>query len=140
MKKLLFFLLVFFAAINSYAAQTLICTSFEKIYGWTGVNTYEKLIFTAYVKSDTELTAAELRGAYISDSRDIKADSNYKPHNPKYKDHNRFDLLEDAWNWFYPLIPKNFTSVGTTKFKGYIQISDEEGWKETVGMSCFVKE
>lgn len=61
------------------------CSTPKEITGWDGSETNAKLRFTAYVKSDTELLKAEVKGAYLSDSRDIIADENYKPDSPTYK-------------------------------------------------------
>jgi hypothetical protein len=119
------------------ALPVVACSSEEKIDGWIGHNTFENLRFTAYVVSSTELRTAIVKGAYESDSANIAAESNYVPRNPAYASMNRFSALEDAWNWFKPLLPKNLGDLARgSEFTGYIQIMGEEGYKGTHKLQC----
>lgn len=137
MKTLILSLLILVSA-PALAAPVLICQSPNKIEGWTGVGTNDHLRFTAYVKSETELQKAEVSGAYGSDVRDLSVDLKYVPKAPAYRDYNRFGVLEDAWHWFMPLLPKDF-STRKGGFPGYMQILGEGGNKGTVRLRCFVR-
>ncbi len=132
-------LVLAFVSTAAFADTVLICRSYQKIEGWRAYNTNDYLRFTAYVVSDTELKKAEVDGAYGSDVRDIKADPKYKPTSKRYANYNRFSDLEDAWNWFLPLLPKDLTSQ-KGDFRGYIQIFGEEGFSETVSLKCSLKD
>ncbi len=120
----------------AHAGTILNCQTENKIDGWNGSSTHEYLVFTAEVESNTTLKNAEILGAYKSDIRTIEADPNYKPRSDIYKTYNKFEPLEDAWNWFVPLLPKDLLDHEDT-FAGYIQLHKEDvGYSETIKMEC----
>ncbi len=137
MKFFVFALILSFGA-PAFARTALICRSLGDVNGWKTYTTDEPLRFTAYVESDTALSKAEVSGAYDSDVRELEADPKYKPASKRYANYNRFGVLEDAWNWFVPLLPKGF-SKEKGSFRGYVQIIGEEGFQETVSMNCFLR-
>lgn len=120
------------------ASPAVICRSPEKVDGWDGGSTNEPVLFTAYVESDTQLRAAEVKGAYVSDTRDLAADTTYRPRARAYQGLNRFGPLEDAWHWFSPLLPKDLLAQRGT-FRAYLQVMGEEGYKGTLALNCFLK-
>lgn len=120
-------------------AATVICKSEEKVDGWTGTETHDFLRFTAYVTSNTELSKAQVKGAYVSDQRDLVIEEDYQPKSGRYKSYHRFGPLEDAWNWFRPLLPKDVMER-KAPFTGFVQIMGEESYKGTVRLSCFLKD
>lgn len=137
MKKALF-AFVFCSVAQAFAGSVLICQSTTKVRGWNASETFDFLRLTAYVASNTEIQRAELKGAYVSDTRDLKADSNYRPRSAAYANFNRFSVLEDAWHWFSPLLPKDLNSQ-SGRFTGFVQIMGEEGFKETVRLNCHLR-
>ena len=124
-------------SLTSFAAPVLICKTRDKVEGWTGSPTLDFVYFTAFVESELQLSRAEIRGAYGSDIRNINIDPAYKPRSPFYREFYRFGALEDAWNWFYPLLPKDF-SKQSGSFPAYIQILGEAGFKETLKLTCIL--
>ena len=141
MKKVFIFLFSSFCISAHSQPTAVVCNSFDMINGWTGVETFKKLKFTAYLLPGSEIDKAQLNGAYISDVRRIMADPNYTSKNPKYLGFNRFVNLEDAWCWFTPLLPKSIGSMASgSGFVGYVQMACEEGRNQrTIGMACFLK-
>lgn len=137
MKFAIFAVLSLFTAALAHAAPVLTCKSYEKVEGWTASPTNDYVHFTAYVESDTRLTKAVVKGAYLSDIYDIEADPGYKPVAKSYQNHNRFQALEDAWHWFRAVLPQDL-SRRTGAFTGYLQISGEDGYRGTVRLRCFV--
>lgn len=136
--KSFFLSLLVFASGSAFAAQTLICQSYERVDGWKAVDVHDYLRFTAYLMPDGSLGKARVDGAYASDMRDLSVDPKYVPKSPAYKNYNRYPLLEDAWHWFTPLLPKDIlTRKG--KFTGYMQIMGEDEFKGTVRLRCFVR-
>lgn len=122
------------------AAGKLVCTSLEKVAGWRGVQTNDFLTLSADIVSGSELRGARVLGAYGSDRADVSADADYRPRNPAYADMNRFGSLEDAWNWFFPLLPKDLAQKEPgSRFTGYLQIVGEQEYKGTVEMACEVR-
>lgn len=120
------------------ATQVLSCKSTSLVSGWNGHETYDYVHLRAYIDSDTQLSKAQITGAFLSLDYDVlNADPDYRPRSPSYQNYNRFAALEDAWYWFRPLLPKNLTS-SSDQFAGYIQISDEDGFKETIKLRCYV--
>jgi hypothetical protein len=118
-------------------ASTLNCSTEQKIEGWDGSTTHDYLKLTAEVTPSGDLQGAVIGGAYLTDQRDLTADANYKPTSPTYKMFNRFSVLEDAWNWFSILLPKDLSQRGLgQKFSAYVQIVDEEGFKGTEKLTC----
>lgn len=136
--KTVFFalLLALVSASTSYARADLSCTSVDKIYGWTGTTTYEFLSLTGKVVSATELRGAQVSGAFRSDRRDVRIQP-YRPIADIYKELNRYQTLEDAWNWFSPLLPKNLPAIAAgTEFKGYLRVYNENGYVGTHELTC----
>lgn len=139
MRKMLLLLSALFAFnASAKGLPLLVCSTNTEIDGWKGSETFEKLQFTAFVKSDTELQAALVTGAYISDTRDIKIVDNFKPATRKYQNYNKFNPTEDAWNWFYPLLPKDLADR-VSPFRGYIRVMGEQGYKETYKLTCSIR-
>lgn len=118
-------------------SATLNCKSVTDVDGWTGTPTLKPLILSGQVEFDNEITEARLTGAYLSDQRTIKLDETFVPKAPKYKEMNRYGVLEDAWCWFQPLIQKEMSTHADGEiFKAYILIRCESGSKPTVEMNC----
>ena len=137
MRKLLFLTLIVFSS-SALASPVLICKTNYKVRGWHAAETYDFVRLTAYVDSDRELRDAVVFGAYKSDQQDVSAKPNYKPENPRYKNYNKFEPLEDAWHWFSPLLPKNLETLDGN-FTGYVQVVGESGYITTLKMDCFLK-
>ncbi len=118
-------------------ASALNCSTEQKIEGWDGSTTHDYLKLTAEVTTNGDLQGAAIRGAYLTDQRDLTADVNYKPTSPTYKMFNRYSVLEDAWNWFMILLPKDLSERGLAQeFTAYVQIVGEEGFKGTEKLTC----
>ena len=135
MKNFILLVTLFFS-FNTFAKATLICNSQEKVEGWDGSSTFDKVSFTAYIQSETELEKAVVKGAFKTDMRDLQSDKNQD--RSKYK-RVRFGVLEDAWCWFNILLPKNFARR-TNNFAGSIQYTCED-WQYTfeyIDMDCFI--
>lgn len=135
--KLMISLFVFALTCAAQAAPVLSCKSYDVIEGWDGGPTRDAVLYTAYIESDTQLRDAVVKGAYLSDVRNVEADPNYRPKAKSYQDYNRFQSLEDAWNWFLILLPKDLTKKRGA-FTGYLQVFTEEGFGQTISMRCFV--
>jgi hypothetical protein len=123
-------------SLNSFSKATLICHSQKKVEGWNGSSTFDKVKFTSYIRSETELESAEVSGAFMTDNRDLQAEIDEDSR--KYK-RVRFGVLEDAWCWFNVLLPKNFARR-TRNFAGSIQYTCES-WQyryEYIDMDCFI--
>lgn len=142
MNKYLSIFILMLPLLSFANSKALICTSFEDIDGWKAVETHGKVRFTAYVDSSTDLSKAEINGAFASDRAEVlSADKDYRPRSERYKNYNRFRTMEDAWCWFDPLMPKNLGEMDSgAKFVGYIQMICEEGRnQQSIAMSCFLK-
>lgn len=140
MKHLLIAMSFLIVAIPALAANpVLICKTDDKVEGWDGGSTNDFVFLTAYVDSDVQISKAQIKGAFLTDIRDLQADKKYKPVAASYRDMNRFGVLEDAWHFFRPLLPKNLTTLRGS-FTGYIQITGEDGYKETLKLGCFVRQ
>lgn len=124
-----------FASHAQAAVKSLTCKTPTMVEGWKGRETKDYVSFTATAASNTRLTNATISGAYESDQRDITADKKYKPQAPAYQNYNRFSSLEDAWNWFKPLLPKDYVSR-KEGFTGYIHMWGEQGFKGTLKLDC----
>lgn len=134
MKNIILFIALL-TSFNVFSKATLICNSQEKIEGWDGSSTFDKVSFTAYIQSENELEKAVVKGAFNTDMRDLQSDNKDRS---KYK-RVRFGVLEDAWCWFNVLLPKNFARR-TNNFAGSIQYTCEE-WQyhfEYIDMDCFI--
>lgn len=136
--NLIFIILLLFSA-SASAEIVLVCNSPGDVRGWKAVETNEPLRLTAYVNSDGSLAEAQVGGAYESDVRSLQINEKYVPQATAYRNMNRYDVLEDAWHWFIPLLPKNLLSQ-KSKFTGYLQIMGEEGFNGTENLSCFLVE
>lgn len=141
LKRLVVMILLVSPLISQARPNAVVCRSSQPVNGWTGVDTEEVVLFTAYVDSDTSLSKAQVKGAFVSDVRDLEADSKYRPRNPRYRDFSRFDVLEDAWCWFWPLLPKDLASQPKgSRFDGYLQMVCEEGRnRQTIDLSCSIR-
>lgn len=120
------------------AAPVLTCKSFDVVEGWNSSPTRDHLILTADVESDRTLKNAVISGAYDAQADVVEADPNYKPVAKRYMNHSRFSALEDAWHWFRAVLPKDLITR-TKTFRGFIQIHDEQGYKETVALRCSLR-
>ncbi|MCB0369819.1 MAG: hypothetical protein KDD45_10375 [Bdellovibrionales bacterium] len=135
MKKLLVLSITLIGLLSK--ASSLYCVSYDIVNGWDSSATHEKVILTAKVLANSELNNVTINGAYKSDTRDLSIDPTYKPKNPKYYSMNRYHVLEDAWHWFSPLLPKNLSLTPLNKkFTGYIQVYGEQGWVNNIAVSC----
>ena len=113
----------------------LTCESKEDVSGWIGHETYEKLVLKAFVENSSSLKAAELIGAYGTDTADLAAQVDK---DGKYS-RTRFAGLEDAWCWFGALLPKDF-DVQEGAFKGTIQyICEEHPTYSYIDMNCSIQ-
>lgn len=141
MNKLFFIAFIFLPLISQANSKQVRCQSYDIINGWTGIETNDYVQFNAVVVSNTSLKNAKINGAFESDSRDLNANLNYKPRNAKYIQYNKFDVLEDSWCWFAPLMPKNIAEKSKgEKFVGYIQLICEDARKQkSFGMSCAIE-
>lgn len=140
MKAIFTFILFNFAVVTSNA-DVLICQSFEKVDGWIAVDTNDYVRFTAYVESETVLRNPEISGAY-SASLDQGNDGTITLNNPEKNSEYpryRFEAIEDAWHWFFLMLPKNYLqSKGS--FKASLQMYREDVYTpEYIDMNCFVK-
>jgi hypothetical protein len=125
---------------QSFIDRELSCRSLEKVDVWDETASKDFVYFSALVKSDLELVSAVVTGAYHSDSRDIFSDPKYGPRSWAYRSYNRFSGLDDGWNWFSPLFPKNLSGHKAGKsFNGYLQIMDEQGSHEMLKLDCRLK-
>lgn len=122
-------------------ADVLICQSFEKVDGWIAVDTHDYVRFSAYVESETVLRNPEISGAYSAsldqgdDGTITLANADKNSQYPRY----RFEAIEDAWHWFFLMLPKNYLQT-KGKFKASLQMYREEVYSpEYIDMSCFVK-
>lgn len=126
-----------FAVTINASASELACESLKSVSGWTGGRTNEKVHFSASFGARGELVTAKISGAYLSDTRNVGPDLNYRPRNPIFKDFNRFGPFEDAWHWFHVLLPKGASALGSgLKFPAYVQIEGEGGYIGTVKLAC----
>jgi len=126
-------------SVDSFASSSLECRTLQKVSGWKGTDTFDYVYFTATIASNSLLNNAEVSGAYDSDKRDISSDSKYQPKSPLYTYYHKFGALEDAWNWFSPLLPKNVLNLKSKRFPGYLQIMGEQGYKGTLKLDCVIK-
>ncbi len=121
---------------QSAFAGELHCSTDNKIHGWNLQNTYERLFLYSYVTNDGLLFSPYLSGAYFA-SRSVayRLDPSYTSGRRSYVGFEAYEPLEDTWFWFYPFLPKNFQHR-KNRFAAYIQIIDEIGLVETVGLKC----
>ncbi len=131
-------LLSLFVSLSSFGATVLICKTPAKVDGWKGTSTHDYVHLTAYVSDDEHLVRAVVSGAYASGTEDVAASPGYKPASPLYRTYNRFASLEDAWNYFRPLLPKKLVSL-RAPFTGYLQVVGEESYKGTLKLNCFLR-
>jgi len=51
----------------------------------------------------------------------------------------KYGSLEDAWNWFMPILPENILEQKGS-FVGIMEVRGEEGYGDAfVDMTCFIK-
>lgn len=131
-------IIILMTSLSTAFANSLVCQSAQKIDGWDGGNTYDYFRFTAKVASGSKLLQAEVAGPYFAGPETLDADRNYNPSSERYRGHTRFSALEDAWNWFIPVMPNNFAGR-RTPFVGFVQIIGENGFKGTVTVNCRIK-
>lgn len=138
--ELLLVLGLMISSMSAFASNQLNCASFQNYESGSGSGAVDgKVFLKATVVSNTELQGAQVSGAFLSDTRDLKAKTNYQPKNPRYKRMNKFFDLEDLFCWYWPLLPKNLAELPLNqKFAGYIHRTCEE-WLdhvETIRLSC----
>jgi hypothetical protein len=139
--KPIFTFVLFSLTLATSNADVLICQSLEKVDGWNASSTYDYVRFSAYIESETVLRSPEISGAY-SASLDQGNNGSITLNNPD-KDSQfpryRFEALEDAWHWFFLMLPKNYLQEKGS-FKASFQMYREEVYTpEYIDMSCFVK-
>jgi hypothetical protein len=131
---------LFTSASAALAANDLKCVSYDELEGWNGSTTHGRAILTAKVVSNTALKNVQIDGPYTTDKRDLQADENYNPRNPRYEGMNRFSVVEDAWCWYATLLPQDFAELPRNKkFTAYVQRVCEGNRVNTFGMFCSVK-
>lgn len=104
----------------------LLCRSTQRVTGWNAHRTSGYLILRADIESNERLIRAELSGPYEAGPDTVTADPNYRPRNERYRGYNRFSAIEDAWHWFYPLLPRDLLRQPTS-FDAFVRIMGEEG-------------
>jgi hypothetical protein len=134
MNKIIVTAILLFCA-PALATEKIGCRTSGQVDGWTGSETHDYVYFNAETLNGTELLNARVTGAYESDSRALKVDQKYKSRSARYANYNRYNVLEDAWNWFAPLLPKDFLSE-TGEFTAYLQVMGEEGYRGTLKLRC----
>lgn len=133
--SILFTLLLLSSAGYADISRQLKCVSNDNVSGWIGTETDKPLVFQALIVANDKIIDAAVSGAYESDSRDLLADLNFKPKSEYFRNYNLFGILEDAWFWFRPVLPKNLLDQDK-KFAGYIRIWSEEGYGGQVTLTC----
>ena len=135
-----FILLVIWGVLVSFSSTareaSIFCRSQGNVEGWTGGNTNEEVQFRAYYNSvDNNLLHAQVTGAYESDKYDTLKVSK----NARKKDYVLYEVLEDAWHWFTPILPEVFPKKDGG-FEGLLLVLGEEAYTMgTIRMNCYLE-
>jgi hypothetical protein len=138
MKKLIgLFVMTFLAQASALAEQTtLSCKSVSVVEGWSGSATRGYVNYQADVLNKTVLSHVEITGAYNATSADdlVVAQDDSSNKYPRYQ----FAAVEDAWHWFFLLVPKGYTQTNGS-FRATLKIVKEETPSAVyVDMQCMI--
>jgi hypothetical protein len=129
------FLITFLTQTSAFAKQiTLSCQSQEVVEGWSGSPTKSFVNFKALVLDTTVLSHVEISGAYNATSagETVRAKADPTLQYSRYQ----FGAVEDAWHWFFLLLPKDFMQTNGS-FQGALQVYKEDSPYPTfIDMQC----
>jgi hypothetical protein len=132
-------IVVFLVILNSQAMASwdqpsLSCKSLTVVEGWSGVSTRDYVYYTATILNSRTLSQVLISGAYSATTgvNEVRAKADPTDKYPRYQ----FSAVEDAWHWFFLLVPKNYLNV-KSPFKAALQVFTEDSpTPQYIDMEC----